>query len=1328
MERRETDEKEAHQNPLSPSAVVVPRGPTWFRTNAIACSAWFSDSHAGFCDVAFISYEFITIFALHLGEQQEERGYFLKFQQQFKAHEENISAITSCSPRGRNHVCRHFLTCGSDSLIKIWKNATGLWALDDEVSLRQGIIPNALAALTFENTLHILSGSTSGHVIVLSTSGRKSANVPLVKKLEKDSVSSCCWGTSDDSATGLLALVGFKNGIVCGYTYKQPSLSSESTLTPLLRVSAHDYDLCSLSFIRLDNGTPSFITCGRDSTAKAWSFDGSKCIYSTRFQHRRVHSNEPEGSAGKAWISATAIAEDLVKPSSEMETSVSHPFALLCDSKGEIFTWNGESKPQACEPTMPRHSGVVFSIIAIPQSPGLFVTIGMDGQLIVWQATHGDWQKLKPVTSHVYFTSKITSMSQGPGSCSPLAVGLSDGSIAIIKNVVPSAPNCAVSMDRVYPLGGAGSSIGIMSLAWHPDPQYENLLAVGSTKGHVDVIDLTKFQKNGRPRQNKLSNPLGGPVYRVAWGPLLFGESTDDESPRAVNQETEDSLTVTQDASVGHMYAYAVCKSSIYLRRSSQKPLVLLNQKLCKLFSHSQTDGSFADIAFRPLTHSSLHGLYSCFVALGSSNGSINILGLLASSQSRRTVVHLCRVSIHKKCINSMAWSFHPDKAVLAVGSNHSFITVSDFSDFSKKSPVEPVQLTNCLATLEGHGNRVTGLDWSTHDTSLLLSSSFDCTAAVWRITPEASAAIASYRSHVSRVFSCAWNRQLPDLAITGEEFGYLAGWRPSEQPHKAPSSSRKNRLPLPTHNRGDSHTPETQKDEEYSENADTAVPPKPTEVEEAPATSNSTKVKRGISTKQLPFFPSFFASFAATPATDCSMLALQHLPPVLVEWKMSVLMAFSRCRLGLSASSLPEFDLLLQSPTSRKNLVRHVEREAQSHLQLATGTNRPRRLDVYFCLLLWLGRAECAAKACFELQHSPFWLMWALELMLKGGRPRPLTGSSLLDVGECTDAPEADFLQQKVLQLRDVTSEHGKAATLLVCANRTVDAVRLLLGCGRVKEALVLFRLRLSATLNPDLYKACLTGLAERQAHTGLPHSALCHLASGQTDKAIDLILNSVPHSAPLIDHIAVYWTAFSVLEGTLPSNTVASVELLAFKLALTCVRYAADFEKLEEQRDFLSGWRDTLHSDYSGHQLLPVATSARAIAQWILVCARFVLPCTVKATLSDVLLPEDYQEVDAIAPRLEALVEDRPMDSDLSTQLVHLTMDMSLALLIPTPDGQSRLKATLDTLRTSFFDRYSIFHRNMAMLSHPAPSSPPPNPAFCRLSGLFAAGTEIV
>ncbi|VDN10692.1 unnamed protein product [Dibothriocephalus latus] len=567
-------------------------------------------------------------------------------------------------------------------------------------------------------------------------------------------------------------------------------------------------------------------------------------------------------------------------------------------------------------------------------------------------------------------------------------------------------------MVRVYPLGGAGCSTGVMSLAWHPDPQYENLLAIGSSKGHVDLIDLTKFQKNGRPKQIKLPNALGGPVYRVAWGPLLFGESDENESSRTENQEPEDSSTVTQDANVGRMYVYAVCKSSIYLLRSSQKPPVILNQKLCKLLSHSQTDGSFADIAFRLLTHSSLQSIYSCFVALGSSNGTINILGLLAGSQSRRTAIHLCRVSIHKKCINSMAWSFHSDRVVLAVGSNHSFITVSDFSDFFKKSPAEPVQLTNCLATLEGHGNRVTGLDWSTHDPNLLLSSSFDCTAAVWRITPEASVAIASYRSHVSRVFGCAWNRQLPDLAITGEEFGYLAGWRPSEQPYKAPSSSRKNRLAVLSHTQDDSPSPELQKDVKCSENTETAILPKPTEVDEASTTSNQAKGKRGTSLKQLPLFPSLFAS---SVTTDCSMLALKNLPPVAVEWKMSMLMAFVKCRLGLSAPSLPEFDLLLQSTSSRKNLVRHVEREVQSHLELASGANRPRRLDAYFCLLLWLGRADHAAKACFGLQHSPFWLMWALELMLKGGRPRPLAGSSLLDSGECTAIPEDDFLQQKV-------------------------------------------------------------------------------------------------------------------------------------------------------------------------------------------------------------------------------------------------------------------------------------------------------------------------
>ncbi|KAL5962250.1 Gem-associated protein 5 [Taenia solium] len=952
----------------------------------------------------------------------------------------------------------------------------------------------------------------------------------------------------------LVGIIGYESGDICGYSYDHTDPANKNPLGVLFRKSAHRFDICSLAAISdFEDGCQFFASAGRDADVRLWSVADYQCKYSYHFRtYQKGSSNpqEPVTSQGKAWIPLAPIRV----------ASHTAPRFLAFDPKGNLHTFNCTDKPLLCDsPSPPCHNGLVFSLLAIPNSPNLFISFGMDSQIIVWKNSHNDWLTLTPVANHVCLSSKINSLSQGPGFCSPLAIGLSDGNLLLLGNVQPPAPNTFTSMTRLSPLPPSGAAVGISALAWHPDAQFEYLLAIGSSKGHVDIVDVRKHQRRGRN-----FNQLEGCVYRVVWGPCLFrlSKTNDKESENTGGEE--------------RLLVYAVANGSAFLLISLKKPLVDLGPRFTPLLT-DPTDRKLADIAFRPLEKQK-NAQFSWLIGLGSVNGAVNILGLL---QNNGMVVPLSRVDIHKKCINSMVWSHHIDKYLLAVGSSESYITIIDATEQAENedSGTQCVQFTSCFAVLQGHGTRISSLEWSPCDADLLLSGSYDCTATVWRVELGTSTAIANYRNHLSRVFACAWSPHDSDFVFTGEEYGYLVGWRPSAQGATAPPPHRKHRNPcsrIPSH-------PQIIVQEEVEESSQSI----PDLVVPAPQRRLEPFVGKKPS-----LLPSFFVT---SSVTDCSIPALEDSPPIRMQSRFSIVLDFVAYlkdpSLVPEERILPEFDLLHAGEAlRRRSLVRFTETEALKHLSASSsGPNRQSRLDAYFSLLLWLGRADLVAMKCVEVQHMPFWLMWALELMLKGSASRTNAGC-LVESGvpQADNAPD-DFLKHKIIQL-SASNEYTWASTLLVCAGQTTEAVRLLLQCGRAKEALLLFRLRLNPETNLDLQTRCLNLLAERLAHNGLPYSALAFLAAGQTDRAVTVVRSSAAASDPPLDHVVALWTASAILPDNLP---------MAFKLAYYCIIYAVNLSIEEERGRFLAQWRAALPTHGDVDYLLNCA-SFLLLSEW--------------------------------------------------------------------------------------------------------------------------------
>lgn len=160
---------------------------------------------------------------------------------------------------------------------------------------------------------------------------------------------------------------------------------------------------------------------------------------------------------------------------------------------------------------------------------------------------------------------------------------------------------------------------------------------------------------------------------------------------------------------------------------------------------------------------------------------------------------------------------------------------------------------------------------------------------------------------------------------------------------------------------------------------------------------------------------------FTTSSVTDCSIPALDDSPPIRMQSRFSIVRDFVSYlkdpSLVPEERILPEFDLLHAGEAlRRRSLVRFTETEALKHLSASSsGPNRQSRLDAYFCLLLWLGRADLVAKKCVEVQHMPFWLMWALELMLKGSVFRTNAGCLVESGVTKTDNAPDDFLKHKV-------------------------------------------------------------------------------------------------------------------------------------------------------------------------------------------------------------------------------------------------------------------------------------------------------------------------
>lgn len=246
---------------------------------------------------------------------------------------------------------------------------------------------------------------------------------------------------------------------------------------------------------------------------------------------------------------------------------------------------------------------------------------------------------------------------------------------------------------------------------------------------------------------------------------------------------------------------------------------------------------------------------------------------------------------------------------------------------------------------------------------------------------------------------------------------------------------------------------------------------------------------------------------------------------------------------------------------------------------------------------------------------------------------------------------------------------------------------MKVLLQCGRAKEALLLFRLRLNPEANSELHSQCLALLAEKQLHTGLPNSALAFIAAGEINKAVSVIRGNSDANLPPLDRMVIYWTSLALL----PSKS-----LFLIRLIQACVAYAANLIIDAERKRFIDQWRTAL--------------SPKPIADYLLSCASFLL-------LSD--CREDIpttESLEAQADEIAQVVFDRQPSLDEAECLAGVVLDFGIATI----DAKytANVEKSLELIKDNHPDLFNVLVSRLN--SRKSETSPIPS-AFEKICQLF-------
>ncbi|CAH8653396.1 unnamed protein product [Schistosoma bovis] len=1216
---------------------VLPGSPDWFMPNVLATTSWENLDDGRNALVAFSSRPYVHIFCIkndvHSGDKHK---YSWSYVGQLQPHHEKTSAITF-------DVCLSLslVSCGLDGLVRRWKYLRPDWVLESEFNVhgvRENVNPTALSSFSHpSNQSYNFVGTDKGLLIVWIVDGEKNKTHYLSKKYENDSVLVCALEKSGLDYSILRVAVGYKKGLVGVYMFKPSDISSASNLIQMARFYAHERDVCHVVWrpcvSDYVNNPTELLTCGRDQMVKVWNVSTSECCFCTKVPGQsRYHandsgkrSNQKNNVSGAPWISACyTIGANLMVN------------ILFSGLRGELFRWNCSDTPTNITPENQGHSMLIFSMLFVPNSPGLVITVSQDRVLIVWELVE---ESLPLVVLRLpTLSAGVFSLAQSSFSNSPLVAGLSDGSILFWKIYSSNMYDGNNSFDNqskdksisISPRGSQSSPI--TALAWHPLPQYENILAYGTESGCVEIVDINKLQKMQNQKPKPQLYAFGSTVYRVAWGPVVFtgshhkneqietkSHSEPDNSAVLSNTTVEENVKCNTESGVKFpFYVYSVSKGKIHCHFGGGRPPVEVSMKFPSPPNTTEEDWKTlirSDIAFRPVSKTKqLSGdpvpdTFDYLIGVGYRSGQVDVYGL-SNSKLSNNLFFICRIVSHSKCVNCLAWSW--DYYWLAIASNESFITVTDlkiqlFNALNQEQHLKPVQLSTCLARLEGHFNRITCLDWSPHDPFLLLSSSFDGTANVWRVhannIENDTLSISNFRAHRLRLFTCLWSRQEPDLAFSGGELCLLFGWRPSEQIHSQPPHSRRHRPPtikrlvnsdqeelcnggilgeslqLEANPFINSEALKEKSNKEIMLNNDDRVT-RASHKEKSVLSQNSSRKINSTGTAEKRKRPALFPNLFQFSINKQCELNLYHSPPFNMGTFLSHILSVSDFITEKVDDERLPTDLLILLPevsVTRTCLLKYLKMEASHHLKLFHLGQRPNslvHLDAYCIILLWIGCISSIPPVMSTECHMPFWLLYAIQLAQS---TLAYPGSyNKLTVSKESPIVDIDLLGEKIRDMQTASPDILVSVTLLVCAHRVQEAVELLLSYDRVKEALVLARLRLNPSESWKYAEKCITRLIERSCSNEKSFFFIIYnIGKKEWLNATNMVHREVEVSnlrpGKEIEQLSWCWIGISLLLNTSSLDYLSSECLRLASMCLT-----VGFKLFPTEAIFLERWLD--------------------------------------------------------------------------------------------------------------------------------------------------------
>ncbi|XP_028322979.1 gem-associated protein 5 [Gouania willdenowi] len=923
-------------------------------------------------------------------------------------HRDMVSGVSFCHHQGQSHVC---VSSSSDGSVRFWD--TERRSLIREHANHQSAV-SAVHWSPADRNL-VVSGDEKGVVTCHWFHSQDTTSFfPEPRTIVCLSCSTHLWN---------LSAIGYKDGMIVVI-----DLSKKGAV--LHRLRGHDDEVHSLAWAPVegedvvsgssqeatdsatagspspDGGTGFYLASGsRDHTLRVWSTARGKSVTTMKLPHLKRRGAVEPGLKERLWLTVHWPPGR----TTQLLSSSSSGDLLMWDtsrSSKQRYTVLGSASEQQS------HSRMVFNLCSLTLKDGrqLLLSTSMDRQIKCW-----DLDSLDCVWTLPTLGGFVYALSFSPVATGSLALGVGDNMIRVWDTL---------ATHNQYHIRCYWQSIKskVTALCW--SPVKEGRLAFGTDDGKVGIYEVF----SNRPPQIS-SSYHRRTVYSLAWGPLL--------------------PPPTSGATGGAVSLYSCSGDGTILQHDPNRP------------NHDATDIDKLIKDSNGITHKlSPHTDLSwkpdwTVVAIGNEDGSVHVYEASALRQ-------LCSIQQHHKTINALSWN----RCLLASGSNNATVYVHDLSNVLENPPERVCVLTEPFCRLEGHTAKITGLSWSPHHHSRLVSTSYDGTAQVWDVMEET--AVCNYRGHMGSVLSVDWSPVDPDVVWTGGKDFTVQQWNVSQQEFNKPPKGKKmiqlkekNKNNLKKKSQSQSEVPATNGDkdsleEEEEKKDEEAVLP---ELHRKPS-SVRTKDKPDLSSQKkkkpramLPISTSMDHMTRDALLQDCITLAsLTHTqaPPV-----GCVPGHGEHIHLGLF--------------TDGAALKRMFQAEEEAHLQAS-------HCDSVVYLRLWSGDLQGALQLATERGELSDHLLSIA----------PMAGYQVW-----TETVEA-FIKQLCVQ-----QQYLKAASHLLSINKLNQAVELLRSQRLYREAVSLVKMRLApdSSLLKELY-CDWAAVLEKDGH--LSAAAKCFLAAG--------------------------------------------------------------------------------------------------------------------------------------------------------------------------------------------------------------------------------------